>query len=200
MLPILTFDERSLSPAYGYVFDPKWVDPHESIVSILWKFARMNALPGHVVAAQVALDCVDPYEGVEPTREAVDARRLRRILRLPMKFLRGGLIPPYLRKITSPYFRYCTACLGCGYHATLYQLETLARCPIHRRVWLKVKCRHCGEPSPYRLDARLLDAPFRCANCRRPYGFKKPAFVQRPPFPHDANITMTPLRLRYHWL
>jgi hypothetical protein len=43
-LPILVFDERQLTPSFGYVFHRKWVDPGESLVSILWKFARMNAL------------------------------------------------------------------------------------------------------------------------------------------------------------
>ena len=41
-LPIMMFDERKLTPSFGYVFNPKWLDPEESIVSILWKLARMN--------------------------------------------------------------------------------------------------------------------------------------------------------------
>jgi hypothetical protein len=32
MLPILTFDEHQLTPAYGYVFNATWIDPYESIV------------------------------------------------------------------------------------------------------------------------------------------------------------------------
>jgi hypothetical protein len=35
------------------------------IISILWKFEKANALPGHVVARLMALD-IDPYEGVAP--------------------------------------------------------------------------------------------------------------------------------------
>jgi hypothetical protein len=26
-LPIMLFDERKLTPSFGYVFDPKWLDP-----------------------------------------------------------------------------------------------------------------------------------------------------------------------------
>jgi hypothetical protein len=48
--PILTLDERRLTPALGYVFNRKWLEPCESLVSILWKFEKANALPGHVVA------------------------------------------------------------------------------------------------------------------------------------------------------
>ena len=76
-LPILVFDERRLTPSFGYVFKPQWLDPHESIVSILWKFATMNGLSGHMVATQVAKTTIDPYDGIDPNREAVDIRRLR---------------------------------------------------------------------------------------------------------------------------
>ena len=63
--PILTLDERKLTPALGYVFSTKWLDPCESLISILWKFEKVNALPGHVVARLMGPD-IDPYEGVAP--------------------------------------------------------------------------------------------------------------------------------------
>ena len=61
-LPILTFDERALSPRFGYVFRRRWLQPYESVVSMLWKFARMNGLPGHAVDAQLSPQGVNPYE------------------------------------------------------------------------------------------------------------------------------------------
>ncbi len=68
MLPILTFDEARLSPSHGYIFDSRWLRPHETILGIAWKFARMNALPGHIVAKQLlALRTINPYEGIPPT-------------------------------------------------------------------------------------------------------------------------------------
>jgi|GEM_PF-6993369 len=51
-LPILTFDEGRLSPSYGHFFAHRWLAPQETIVSIAWKFARINALPGQIVARQ----------------------------------------------------------------------------------------------------------------------------------------------------
>ena len=33
--PILTLDEAKLTPALGYLFHRKWIDPYESLVSIL---------------------------------------------------------------------------------------------------------------------------------------------------------------------
>ena len=197
-LPILTFDERKLTPAYGYVFNPKWLDPHESIVSILWKFAHMNALPGHVLAAQAAKESLDPYEGVEATRAAVDIRRLRDALGLPLKLLRSALVPDSLSSVASRYFRHCPRCMTRGYHAAVHQLEILQLCPIHGH-WLRVECRYCGYSAPYRLHARLLDAPFRCANCRFSYASSGPYFLRRRALSKTAQVTMTRLRLRYHW-
>ena len=54
MLPILTFDEARLSPSHGYIFNRRWLCPHETILGIAWKLAHMNALPGHIVAKQFA--------------------------------------------------------------------------------------------------------------------------------------------------
>ena len=54
MLPILTLDEARLSPSHGYIFNRCWLCPHETILGIAWKLARMNALPGPIAAKQLA--------------------------------------------------------------------------------------------------------------------------------------------------
>ena len=61
MLPILTFDEARLSPSHGYIFNRRWLCPHETILGIAWKLARMSALAGHIVAKQLAPRAIDPY-------------------------------------------------------------------------------------------------------------------------------------------
>lgn len=198
-LPILTFDERKLTPAYGYVFDAKWLDPDESIVSIMWKFGRMNALPGHALVAQLAKHTADPYAGIDATREAVDIRRLRETLRLPLKVLRAALLPRSLRIVASPYFRYCPKCIMRGYHPAVHQLEVVQLCPLHG-LWLSVECQYCEYRAPYRLEARLLDAPFRCANCRVSYSQRGGAyFVRRKALSQTAQATITRLRVHYRW-
>ena len=52
VLPILTFDEHALSPRFGYVFDPAWLESHESILGMLWKFMRANRPPATMPAQQ----------------------------------------------------------------------------------------------------------------------------------------------------
>jgi hypothetical protein len=194
--PILLFDERRLTPSFGYVFHPKWVDPGESIVSILWKFARMNALPGHVVAAQLATHPIDPYEGIAPRRECVDVRRLRQALGLPLYVLREALLPSQRYRAISPYLRFCRKCLRRGYHGILHQLELLQLCPMHGE-WLQTDCRHCGQPIAFHLNAHLLDAPFRCAHCRAFYLSTLPSFLDRKPLPLPARVALTRTRLRF---
>lgn len=194
--PILTFEESMLSPSFGYVFAPHWLDPQESIVSILWKFARMNVLPGHRVVAQLAKKCVDPYDGILANRAVVNMRRLHQMLGLQLKLVRGALIPDKLNKISSVYFRFCPRCLRRGYHSVVHQLETVHHCPIHGS-WLQTPCRGCGQSAPYRLNARLLDAPFRCADCGTFYGLYPPSFLNRKPLTLPQRVAITRLKLHY---
>lgn len=65
----MLFDEHQLAPYFGCLFNPKWVSPHESLVSMLWKFGRANALPGHVLITQIARETIDPYEGISALRQ-----------------------------------------------------------------------------------------------------------------------------------
>ncbi len=197
ILPILTFNERRLTPAFGYVFDRKWLDPQESIVSILWKFARMNGLPGHVVAEQLTKMPIDPYEGIEASRAAVDIQRLHQMLRVPLKLLRVALIPASLHRITSPRFRYCPKCLRRGYHSVVHQLDTVLQCPLHGN-WLEAECHRCGHSTPYRLNASLLDAPYRCGNCRQFYAIYGPSFSSRRPLNAHDRGTISRRRLRFY--
>lgn len=166
--PILTLDERKLTPSLGYLFNRKWLDPCESLISILWKFEKANALPGHVVARLMGPD-IDPYEGVVPQLGIVDIVRLRDTLAVPTKTLRAALLQPTQRRCYSGVFRHCRRCVAHGYHSVLHQLENVSVCPAHR--WpLETACRRCGYEAPYRVNVQLLEAPYRCAYCRASYG------------------------------
>ena len=168
-LPIMTFDERKLTPSFGYFFDARWHEPYESIVGVLWKFARMNALAGHVVVTQLCRQPVDPYDGIAATPVDVDVRALARLLGLPQKALRAGLGRPGGPRSMSCNLRHCPSCMTHGYHSVVHQFLGAMQCPAHGD-WLEEGCRVCGHKSDYRLDAQLLGAPFQCALCRRPYG------------------------------
>ena len=167
MLPILTFDEARLRPSHGYIFNRRWLCPHETILGIAWKLARMNALPGHIVAKQLALRPIDPYEGIPPTDSHVAVSLLARTFAIPGKALADGLHKTDGGQQRHDHRRLCTACMALACHGVMHQRIGASRCPWHG-VALEEHCRGCGAAAPYRLNAMLLGSPFRCAECRRP--------------------------------
>ena len=163
-LPILLFDERRLSPAWGYVFDRGWLKPAESILSILWRFARENATPGHVIVGEAARERIDPYQGVNFDQSEIHVEHLARSLRVARTTLRAALGPASRTFGMSSHLRWCTTCLNLGYHSVVHQLEVVRTCPIHASQ-LRDVCKACNQTSPYRLHARLMDGPYRCSAC-----------------------------------
>jgi hypothetical protein len=168
-LPILTLEENALSPRLGYVFHRRWLQPYESVVGILWKFARMNLLPGASLVRQLCGDAVDPYEGMG--MQDLDAKVVARLLDVPQRSIRAGLVS---KSEGCNSLRFCPLGMSLGYHGVVHQRERQARCPIHQQPLL-VACLHCGRTSDYWLDAELLDAPFRCRHCRPHYGYRASA-------------------------
>ncbi len=176
--PILTFDVTKLNPSFGYVFDARWLDPYESVVSILWKFVWMNGLAGHEVVERIASHTVDPYDGIEATPEDINRQYLAHVLRIRRQTVREAIpVQSSLRPFNSE-LRFCSWCMSRGYHSVLHQFGLMLTCPIHARP-LESRCRHCGQTSSYRIDAQLLDAPFRCPHCRVPYSASWTWFAKR---------------------
>jgi hypothetical protein len=157
----------------------------------------MNRLSGHLVISQLAKDSnVDPYVGVAALQSEVDIRRLHQALGLQYKIVRGSLISGSLDNVGNPYFRYCRKCLCRGYHGVIHQLEIVQTCPVHRCP-LEEACGECGARMPYRLNAHLLDAPYRCGNCRKLYASCQPAIANRRPFGIKARIAITRFRFNH---
>jgi hypothetical protein len=109
-----------------------------------------------------------------------------------MKFLLREWRPLFARG--SAGFRFCQAFLQRGYHSVVRQLETVRRGSIHGG-WIQVLCPFCSEPTPYRLNPHLLDAPFRCGNCRTFYCAQAPHFVRKKSLTVKHRAAMTRLRM-----
>ena len=74
-----------------------------------------------------------------------------------------------------------------GYHSVVHQFGGIAYCPMHG-CCLETKCRSCGATSEYVIKASVLDAPYKCPNCRRNYGNAPAGFVHRSPLqPRDRT-------------
>jgi hypothetical protein len=153
-LPILTFDEATLSPSLGYVFDRRCVEPFESVVSILWKFSRMNGLPGHVLVRHLSSAPLDPYDGIGVSTADVDVRLVARMLGVPMKTVRAGLSSPCTRRKLDTRLRHCPRCMSLGYHGMVHQFLGAMQCPAHGD-WLQ---EHCRLATIRLAAARIVDA------------------------------------------
>lgn len=188
--PILTFDEGKLSPSQGYIFDPKWLDPYESLVSMLWKFSRMNGLAGHVLVKHAAKRPVDPYEGITATLADIDLRRICTILRLPMKTLRAALPRANSKRAWCSELQYCPQCMARRFHSIVHQLCHLTRCPVHGCP-LVTACFRCRSTSAYRIDAKLVGAPFRCPHCGATYSGSTASLAKRPPLSQLGRTAIT---------
>ena len=138
---------------------------YESLVGILWKFARMNLLSGASLATLLRNEPLDPYKGIGPAE--VDFKAVARLLGVTQRSVRVGMDTVALD--SSAWLRYCPRCMSLGYHGVAHQRGRHDRCPIHR-LPLFTACRHCDRRSAYWFDAQLLDAPFRCRHCRGYYG------------------------------
>lgn len=188
--PILTFEETNLAPSFGYVFDPRWLDPYESLLSMLWKFAHMNRLAGHVVIGHIAKRPVDPYFGVAATSADVGIRHVATALRVAPRTVRCAMPRPGSQRLWCVDLKFCPRCMARGYHGVVHQLGAQSHCPVHGNR-LQTACSCCGSASVYRLDALVLGAPFRCAHCRSPYSRGKTGFVYRQPLPKPARTAIT---------
>ena len=109
-LPILIVDQHALSPRFGYVFHPRWLQPYESVVSMLWKFARMNLLSGFALVEQVSPDGVDPYDGV--ASRDLDVRAIARMLGVTQRSVRIGM-----KDLSLDRHRYLRCCPSLNFHA-----------------------------------------------------------------------------------
>ena len=127
----------------------------------------MNALPGHIVAKQLALRPIGPYEGMPPTDSHVAVALLARTFAIPRKALVDGLHKPDGGQRMHDRLRFSAPCMALAYHGVMHQRIGASYCAWHG-VALEEHCSGCGATAPYRLNARLLGSPFRCAECHRP--------------------------------
>jgi len=84
-----------------------------------------------------------------------------------------------------------------GYHSVVHQFGYEPQCPLHG-YGLDTARRGCGATSKYRIDARLLDAPFRCAQCRRSYAHSSTSFLHRRPLPKRGKRASDAIRRMFY--
>lgn len=169
MTPILT---SLAGTAQCGAWTRRWVQPYESTFSWLQKYAWVNLADAH----EILRDLFGRHSPNAPHARAdlacgmwIDEKKVSPPPGLP---LREGLLslygrhwPPRLARHAGP-LRFCESCLRDGYHSMLFQIEGLARCPLHD-VALLSQCPHCGSPTvPFGLQTESFATPFHCFQCR----------------------------------
>jgi hypothetical protein len=146
--------------------------PHESSLSILWRFGWRNV----VDTATLAAVC----RGERTFRANVSFYKSNWINSRCFAEQTGWQLPPDAEGEIANVFdgmigawfdsklRMCPFCMQDGYHSLWFQFRPLARCPLHH-CQLQVTCQHCGAPLPdYVPSRKLLQRSYHCESCTNP--------------------------------
>lgn len=165
----------------GVCWRPEWVRPHESLWSLIAKFTYLNA----AIVADLHTCFAGPASTDKDWRaqylnrslntfSLFDGQKLSNLLALDKTMILQGTALAYLKPneiaaLVSDQLRYCSTCIGSGYHSTLHQLLFLPECPIHG-VRLLTQCSQCGRlPQRYTLTSLPVKGEMDCAGCSGSY-------------------------------
>ena len=86
-------------------------------------------MPGHIVAKQLALLPIDPYEGIRPTDSHVDVSLLARTFAIARTALTDGLHKADGGQQMQDRLRLCTACMALAYRGVMQKRAGASYCP-----------------------------------------------------------------------
>lgn len=146
--------------------------PHESTLSILWRFGWRNALSAPCILSYcsrrnyqskglsfLSPSWIDPYAFHAKTGWTVPH---------PMETEFDSKYKDALVLWFSTKLRYCPICLEDGYHSLWHQFLLLVKCPRHGCL-IQSTCQSCGKKLPeYRLTVQLFKRPYFCRHCHAP--------------------------------
>lgn len=158
----------------GWCSRDDWYTGHDSIYSLLAKFARLNAMTARELADLfISRECgrrtailrapnVD-LRASELFDQAAFARHLRLDNGMVANaFVLGRLVNRVRR--SSSVLRWCPQCAKAGFHTSAFQLELMGACPTHGQM-LRSRCPRCRSEIPYMLQASVFEMPFCCPSC-----------------------------------
>jgi hypothetical protein len=168
-------DNVTITPG-SYCWRSDWVRPYESLLSLLDKFAYLNAASRQQITTLVgktnnALDPNGPKLRPDLNSFAlIDEIGLRNLLMVDLSLIEGSTAVGYIRPaevalFTSTSLRYCPQCVAIGFHSSLHQLLLISHCPVHRTLLIN-ECVNCGTaPQLYRLSSLNKHLGQGCETC-----------------------------------
>jgi integrase len=164
----------------GIAWLREWQLPYEGAYTLLLKFAVANATRAGELCEAVFGQTLNqgPTFGRIHSRSLLDTnwidqsgeRGIAAMRRLTIESSMVSRAGQWTSLIASDkLFRYCPECLRYGFQSFLYQIDALAKCPIHG-VPILAHCTKCGQAtSPYALAEVGFGIPFHCPSCLAPY-------------------------------
>jgi len=164
----------------GIAWLREWQLPYEGAYTLLLKFAVANGIGAGELCGAVFGQKLNqaPTYGQLHARSLLDSHWIDQtgengiaaIRRLTIESTLSARAGRWTSLIaTDKSLRYCPDCLRHGYQSFLYQIEAIARCPIHG-VPILANCTACGlSTPPYALAEAGFGIPFHCPSCLTPY-------------------------------
>lgn len=169
--------DRYELPMPSYCWREAWVSRYESAYSLLSKFALLNALTATDLARLLVIKGKGLRTQMQRTPDLAlhdaagfDLSTLTILLHLPEQGAEEAFLLPALDPrdyVIHPNLRFCPRCLARGFHAAMFQLDIVTRCPIHGCT-LTERCPHCKGLIPYRLQHGTFVKPYACVKCQAP--------------------------------
>lgn len=155
---------------------PDWLVGGESIYGLLNIFQLLNVVSARRVANEFGPQLPNlrkPFARSpildlnDPSRLQVD--RIAEVTGLSPAVVRDGFISlrfPRSGWLGSPHLRWCPECAMSAFHAVMFQLPLVHRCPGHQEV-LRDRCPRCHSRIPYKLDGSTSGSLlFSCPSCK----------------------------------
>lgn len=147
---------------------PGGIYPGESLWSIVNRFVWLNR-PTFKEANEFFEGAIDrrslfyskkaPILGDEDVGVSGDAFKC---ISLSQRKVSNAVLPSFLRNVSS--IRFCPDCASQGFHATVFQLPILDRCPAHDAP-LESKCPSCGHTIDSYFSNDTVKHPYACKRC-----------------------------------
>lgn len=166
--------DEYLPPEISHCWREDWLSRFESAYGLFSKLAILNAFHARDIAQRTAAYGTGKRTKIiaQPNVDLLDSRyfdirSMARIFRCAESEIARSFVYPQFDPrefIAGKSLRLCPVCAQHGYHAAIFQLDLVARCPIHGKPIVD-QCPNCKRPIPYRLSQRVFAAPFTCPKC-----------------------------------
>jgi len=162
---------HAIKPRGILTWRKSWARPYESHLSIAWRAIQINVISAETFRSFLFMKRWRNILG--PTNLLSEINAVQRSLSIDDPLYcpasdRHFIANSRPEDLLSKSLRFCPACSAEAYHSLLFQVNDIAKCPLH---WyeLLTRCPECLEVFPScSLSGTTLSHPWGCARCGWP--------------------------------